>query len=319
MKELIQQAFDFGIDFARKNAEKDHEFRTLDFVKMYQDSDIYDQYYMTSAFALTSLPHKQPKDDSKWVLENGPYHLLVEGGYKLIDGDTVYSGVPFGSRARLILYYLVTKAVEKQTPKVELGRSMTAWMRSMKIPCSGPNYESIREQVMRIASCRITFNQTTNAGSAMAQENIVGAMFTPRKDGSQIWENCAVLSDGFFESLRKHKFPVDARAISVLQNQSQSMDVYIWLCYRMQRLDGPLDVPWKSLYQQFGSGYSALRFFKRNFLTHALPRAMAVYPKAVIDIIPEMGLRLHPSPPAIDFVKTYRGGAVKSIEGTKNP
>ncbi|WP_196223195.1 replication protein RepA [Roseibium sp. RKSG952] len=319
MKELIQQAFDFGIDYARKNAQKDHEFRALDFVRMYQDSDIYDNYYMTSAFALTSLPHKKPKDDTKWVQQNGPFHLLVEGGYKLVDGEPVFSGVPYGSRARLILYYLVTKAVERQTPKVQLGRSMTAWMKSMKIPASGPNYETIREQVMRLASCRITFNQTTSVGSAMAQENIVGAMFTPRADGEQVWEDCAVLSEGFFEALRSHKFPVDARAISVLQNQSQSMDVYIWLCYRMQKVDSAMLVPWKSLYQQFGSGYSALRYFKRNFLRDVLPRAMAVYPKVMIEIDDANGIILHPSPPAIDFVKTYKGGAFKSIDGDQKP
>lgn len=317
MKKIIQQAFDFGLPEARKMAITDQEHRTLDFVNSFLSSNIFDQYYMHSAFALTSLPHRRPKDDSAWIQRNGPAQLMIEGGSLLENGEAIYCGVPFGSRARLILYYLVTKAIEHQNPAVHLGSTMTAWMKSMKIPTSGKNYDLVREQVRRLVSCRLSFGFQSDEGNALARQNIIGTMFTPRSNGEQVWEETAVLSQEFYDQLKHHKFPVDARAISVLQNQSHSMDVYIWLCYRLQHITEQKFVPWRSLYQQFGSGYSALRFFKRKFKQETLPRAMAVYPKANIEVDDANGLILHPSPPAIEFLRTYRGGTLGSIQGGK--
>jgi hypothetical protein len=52
-----------------------------------------------------------------------------------IDMDSAgeFVGVPFGSRARLILLYLQTQALRSRSREVELGRSMREWLRRMGI------------------------------------------------------------------------------------------------------------------------------------------------------------------------------------------
>lgn len=317
MSDNFQLGFQFNIDDARKKANNEREHRAITTAEKFLATDITSQYYMSSVFALTSLPHSKPKDDRTWVHKNGHFNLLIEGGNNLIDGKPEYSGVPYGSRARLILFYLITKAVESDDPQVHLGNTMTAWMKSMNIPLAGKNYENVREQVRRITACRMAFEKTTDEGSAMARKNIIEAMFIPGAGSSRTWEETAVLSEGFFESLKRHNFPVDAAAISTLQSKSQAMDVYIWLCYRFKFIEEATLVPWKSLYEQFGHGYSQLRYFKRKFLSDVLPIAVGTYPEAKLEIDDKQGIILHPSPLAIKTSRLYRGGTIKSISGGK--
>jgi hypothetical protein len=63
-------------------------------------------------------------------------------------------GVPYGSRARLILLYLQTEAVRMNCREVELGRSLHAWLCRLEIPIGGKQMASVRDQAGRISRCR---------------------------------------------------------------------------------------------------------------------------------------------------------------------
>ena len=59
-------------------------------------------------------------------------------------------GVPYGSRARLIMLYLQSEALKTINRSVELGKSLLNWLGKMGIPPSGKSIQSIREQAERI-------------------------------------------------------------------------------------------------------------------------------------------------------------------------
>jgi hypothetical protein len=82
-----------------------------------------------------------------------------------------------------------------------------------------------------------------------------------------------------------------------LSDLSTSLDLYIWLAYRLQSLSKPTPIRWAALREQFGSRYAKIGAFKRDFVK-ALAPAVAAYPEAVVRLADE-GVVLHPSPPPV--------------------
>jgi len=261
---------------------------------------------MYSGFALTALPHRRlATDDAVWERSGARCSLLVEPG-RLPDGMGKFRlyGVPYGSRARLILLYLQTQAILNQNPEVSLGRSMREWMRRMGLEPGGQTYKDVREQSRRLAACNVTFswgNDGTRAVVAFEKSPIIrsGAFAVEGITADEanqltLWEDRVKLSELFFRELRDHPVPIYEPAIRAMVDNSTAMDIYIWLSYRLHVLDRPITVRWTSLLDQFGAGYSRLRDFKRRF-TDNLKLALACYPDAKVDV-DAAGMRLHPSP-----------------------
>jgi hypothetical protein len=78
-----------------------------------------------------------------------------------------------------------------------------------------------------------------------------------------------------------------------------ALDVYVWLAQRLHRVPAakPQFVPWASLYEQFGQGFTRIRDFRRHF-SETLNHVLAAYPTARIES-DERGLTLHHSRPPI--------------------
>src|SRR3954467_7977171 len=89
----------------------------------------------------------------------------------------------------------------------------------------------------------------------------------------------ARLSETFFEQLKKHPVPLEDAAIKSISNNSQALDVYCWLAYRLHVLPQARSVSWPALYAQFGASYKKLAHFKERFVD-TLKLATAVYPHA---------------------------------------
>ena len=90
-----------------------------------------------------------------------------------------------------------------------------------------------------------------------------------RGEGQRVlWPATLKLSLDYFETLTRFAVPLDERAIAALAHSAMALDVYCWLAQRLHRIpEGrPQFVPWAALFDQFGQGYSAIRFFRRDFL-----------------------------------------------------
>ncbi len=254
-----------------------------------------------TGFCLTSLPHKRLADDAVWEKRGHKVTLLIEPGRMKAKGKTVLHGVPFGARARMILLYLQTMAVRTGSREVELGRSMRAWLERMGIAYGGETAKALREQATRISACSLKFFWEGDQADGWAAARIVnsGLRFHDKDADGQgaLWEDRVTLDETFYQALRDHPVPLQEAAIRELRDRSMSLDLYVWLAWRLHTLSRPTPISWGAIHSQFGAGFQAIRHFRPRFLD-ALGAAVAAYPEARVTL-EEDGIVLHPSRPPI--------------------
>lgn len=306
MGEVHQLILREGIEGARNKAETRAERQAIEAAGIILAEEVSRLGITHAGFAMTSLPHRRI-EEPLWRRQGHRTTLLVESGRT---GSGEWIGVPYGSMARLILLYLQTESVRSNSPEVELGRSMHAWLARMEISAGGKNYKLVSEQARRISACRLTF--LTEVPGAEVRQN--GAFvqtaitLTPAADDRQraLWQDRVRLDDGFWRSLREHPVPVREEAVRAIGARSLALDVYIWLAYRLHALTRATPVTWTALHGQFGAGFKAVRQLKPTF-REAMALALAVYPEARVDE-DAAGMVLHPSPPAVPRVDAKRLG-----------
>jgi hypothetical protein len=227
--------------------------------------------------------------------------LIVEPGMRGTEsGKPEPVGVPYGSRARLILIRLQSEALRTQSRDVELGKNLRDWLTKMGIPIGGRSLKEVRDQTERISRCRLTFEIRHGNRVGMANQNIMeSAIFFEAEDPTRgtLFAQHARLSEAFFSSLQKHPVPIEEAAIRAIANNSMALDIYAWLAYRLHVLVKPTPISWWALKQQFGISFARLDNFKTTFLSN-LRLATAVYRDAKIEDS-LTGLVLHPSRPPV--------------------
>lgn len=264
-----------------------------------------------SGFCMTALPHRKIPDSDRWrrTAAGGKFEMIIEPGELRIKRRLHQFGVPYGSRARLILLYLQTKAIQSNCPQVELGRSMRDWMIRLGASDGGQTYAAVREQQNRLSACRLTFYWDGDQHEGFQKTNIIagGIHLKTPNDGRQgtLWEERVTLGDDFFQALKAHPVPIWEPAIRQIASESMTIDVYIWLAYRLRSLERPTPITWLALHGQFGAGYKNVYHFKPRFLA-CLQMALAVYPNARVDVNEKTGLTLHPSNTPIGEAKVHR-------------
>lgn len=258
-----------------------------------------------TGFCLTGLPHKKLPNEQAWEKIGHRVRLLVEPGRMVRGkGPAELVGVPYGARARMILLYLQTEAVRTNSREVELGRSMRDWLGRMGLSWGGETGRALREQANRIAACSLKFFWEGEASSGWEAGRFVrsGLRFhtrTAANDAQQadLWEDRVVLDEVFYDALRQHPVPLRETALRELADRSASLDLYIWLAYRLHTLKAATPVRWAALKEQFGASYNELHTFRRDF-RKALAPAVAAYPEARVEMADD-GVVLHPSRPPV--------------------
>lgn len=262
--------------------------------------------YLYSGWCQAALPHKRLPDEEGWQVRSGPITLIVEPGMRPGPGHKpIPVGVPYGSRARLILIYLQSEAIRTKSREIELGSSLRNWLGKMDIAIGGKSVGAVREQADRITRCNMTFQIAYGKGVGMIKQSIVeDAMFLENEECSgALFVNKARLSEKFFAQLQQHPVPLEEAAIRCLSNNSMGLDLYAWLVYRLHSLSGPTLVPWPSLMAQFGGGFTQVKHFKPKFLSN-LHLALAAYPEAKVVVDDQTNVTLHPSKPPVARVHT---------------
>ncbi len=266
--------------------------------------------YLHSGFCQAALPHREPKNPTEpWVRRNGSYQLVIRPGILPLRDRVVEIGVPYGTKARLIMIYFQTEAVQQRSHVIDLGPTMACWLKKMGLGTSGGprgTYAPVREQALQIARSEFTMRFERGAQEArLADQRIVDGMdlwkddFSDRDDlfrtGGE-WVRHIKLSDVFFEHLMEHSVPLSEEAIAKLKQSSLALDLYVWLTYRLHALKKEVTIPWHALAEHFGSesGHRQLAFRLKEVLRDVI----AVYPEA--DVEPSgRGLLLRPSKPSV--------------------
>src|SRR3954469_3356319 len=129
--------------------------------------------FLYSGWCQAALPHRRLPNDQGWQIDSERVRLVVQPGMRGTDsGKPELVGVPFGSRARLILLRLQSEALRTNCREVELGKSLRDWLVRMGIPVGGRSLKDVRDQTERISRCRLTFEVRQGARLGMANQSI---------------------------------------------------------------------------------------------------------------------------------------------------
>lgn len=268
--------------------------------------------FMSRALVMATMPYKDPKQDVFYRV-NGDFKLRIVAGYE--------GGIPYGIYPRLLVSWVTTEAVRRQSPELELGESLTAFLRDvLELRATGGTHGTltrVSEQMKRLFGSLLTAQYSgSQAQRGFLLKNVLLAeelQFHEKEFEDELWEpqkpheagqwkSKVRLSNSFYTECVEHPVPIDLRAYKALRGSPLAMDVYTWLTYRMsytERRSRP--IRFEALQAQFGAGYAnddqGRRDFKKGFLK-ALKMVQVVYPQANLEVT-EQGVVLLPSRPHV--------------------
>lgn len=269
--------------------------------------------FMARALVQATLPHSDPGEVPIWGRSNGHLALTIKPDWE-IDSTTNKPrsiGVPYGTIPRLLLFWITTEAVRTKSRRLELGESLSAFMRELGLTPTGGRWGSIprlREQMNRLFRAKISFDVRQDAngeqGSAWIDMQVApkGELWWSRyqPDQQSLWRSWIELGDSFFEAICTAPVPVDLRALRALKNSPLALDLYTWMNYRtfsLGRSGNEQFVPWCSLAQQLGADYADLNNFRKKSKA-AIKKVKEVSPEIKFEFA-EGGVILQPGKSAI--------------------
>lgn len=253
--------------------------------------------FMGRTLIQATLPHRKV---------NGPEFTRTNGNLTLSLLAPSQIGLPYGSIPRLLLAYVTREAVRTQRPEIELGESMSAFMRELGLKPTGGEKGDItrlKDQTQRLFACSITAIHTGGKRGKIINRTIADEadLWWNPLDPEQAaeWKARVVLNKRFFDEVVTDPVPVDMRALKALKQSPLALDTYCWLTHRVSYMLKASTIPWTTLAAQFGSHYARDRDFKAAFLAE-LRKVQEVYPTARAEPT-EAGLLIKPSPPHIPW------------------
>jgi hypothetical protein len=240
------------------------------------DDDARDIAYSARVWAQVSLPYREPVGLPYWERRNGDVTLTVRPAL-LSDPETRTrrEAFPFGIFPRHALTWMATEAVRTNCAELEIGATMSAFMRKLGLTRGGKNVELMREHMRRLfgAQLQVEGLQIFEHGRRVATEYWQIATKTDlwfagsdESDNSGLWKSTVTLSPQFFQSIVEAPIPVDPLIMKALGRSPLKVDQYLWLTYRMYYLRRPTRIKWTDLNAQFGNQYSRPRAFKDRFI-----------------------------------------------------
>ena len=247
--------------------------------------------FMARAMVQATLPHKKAAGN-EFSRKNGNYTLTLLAPSKI--------GLPYGTVPRLLLAWLTTEAVRTKSRELELGDSLSGFMRELGLVPTGGRWGSIgrvKDQARRLFSCTVsaTYDDAAKHADMGYRLTDKSLLWWDAKDPGQagLWQSTVTLSEAFFNEVVSRPIPVDMRALKALKKSPLALDTYCWLTYRASYAKRPSVIPWSALALQFGSDYKLVRQFKAAFLAE-LRKVVTVYGGVQIEATDE-GLLVKPS------------------------
>lgn len=269
-------------------------------------------------FTQTCLPYRNPLLQNPglraWERRNGSMLLAVEPARIPRPDGTAEYRMPFGKYPRLILPWLTTQIVLRQSDReqdgtlpIEFSASLPKFLADLGQQWGGRKGQLLVEQVPALFGARISISQTARTGRGQGIRDAEYRLSDGYQlwwdndgdlSGDGLWSNTVVLSARFVQDILDTPIPIDLRAVSLMAAYGpMAMDILTWMNYRLPAAKRTTLITWEQLHAQFGAQYNRLRDFKAQFVSK-LPAVHTVYPAARFDV-ESIGLRVHPSPPAV--------------------
>src|SRR5690625_839808 len=255
--------------------------------------------YTSKLFVQALFPYRKT-DEEKRVIETAHGRIIVYA-----DG-----GLPYGKYPRLIMAYIITRAVEnagklkagkidlEQAVRIPLGHSMNHFLQAIGVTGRGTggatgNLANIRDQLMRLADARVTAKSDDGVRARGNHTQIMDEwdLWFDTRDPNQgsFIESYIKLTPQFFQHIIEAPIPIDLEILRHL-TRPRSLDLYIWLTVKQywlarRNLDS-YPFTWKMMAQSFAtkelvSGQDWVNF--RNEIKKAIHDVQAVWPECGIE------------------------------------
>lgn len=266
---------------------------------------IEDAIFQHSVLCQTFLPYRNPGDDVKvWQQKQGNVSLAVQAG-RVFNKEGVLEdvGLPYGTKARLILAHINSEAIKTQSRVIDVEDSMSAFIKRIGLNLDGRTIKEVKEQLRRLSSAKLSLGFSDGVRGVQYDLQIINAfdLWFPKNEKQRIlWPSRVQLSEDYFQSLMNHAIPLDERALAALSHNAMALDIYSWLAQRLHRIQTKdvHFVSWENLKTQFGQGYERMNDFKKIF-RKTLATVRTQYQTAQIDEVTNKGFNLKLSPPPV--------------------
>ena len=107
---------------------------------------IEDAIFQHSALCQTFLPYRNPGDETViWQQKQGNVSLAVQANHAAnpSTGDYEFVGLPYGTKARLILAHINSEAIKSQSRVVDVEESMTAFIKKIGLGTDGRTIKEV--------------------------------------------------------------------------------------------------------------------------------------------------------------------------------
>ena len=256
--------------------------------------------YNHAVLASISLPYRSLGNTQAFTRVSGNASLRLRAGEVLeANGSYRCAKLPYGAASRLLLLQLCSSAVKRQTPVVEVERSLTAFCRQLGLSTDWRHLQRIKEQALRLSVLHMRIDvehpeyKDTFKGDVFSSFRVdVPASYQQET----LFPSIVEFSPKFYQSLVSHAIPMPLESIASLSHSARAIDAYCWLASRLHRVqkNKPMKVRWTSLRYQFGNPEQLMKGFKSAFKV-ALKQALFVYPEARVEIV-HGGIMLYRSP-----------------------
>ncbi|MFW9192388.1 replication protein RepA [Corynebacterium striatum] len=194
--------------------------------------------YTSKLFVQALFPYRKT-DDDKRVIETPSGKIVVYSD----------EGLPYGKYPRLIMAYVITRAVANagkvkdgtltvdEACRIPLGHSMNHFLQAIGVPTRANggrrgNLTILREQLLRLAGSMITVKSDDGVHARGRNTQIMEEwdLWFDSRDPNQgsFIESYLKLTPQFFKHIAESPIPIDLNVLREI-NKPRAMDFYIWL------------------------------------------------------------------------------------------
>ncbi|MGO3089944.1 MAG: replication protein RepA [Galactobacter sp.] len=253
--------------------------------------------------AQLSLPYSDPGDAPEWVRRNNAMTLTLTPGPVTGPDGTRTRKYPYGVIPRYLLTWVTTEAVKTQSRVLDLGDSLSGFLRQLGLNGSGASGRRTMEQLARLVAASLHIEDARQRPGGRYQ--LHGENFSVASS-YDLWfgindpetptllPSTITLSESFYAETMRTPVLLNPRVLRALSGSAMRLDMYTWLQFRTRNLSKASVVSWAQLQAQFGADYKAARQFKAAFLRQ-LEEVQLFFPEKTITML-KNGIRLNAKP-----------------------
>ena len=210
-----------------------------------RDEEMKELAFSSRPFVVNSFPAKRISG-STWKRTNGNSTLTIS----VPEGEVI----PFGMMDRLVPIFLATRAVQTKARTIEFD-SAKEILDFFGMAHDGPSYRRLTQSLNRVFNASVFFTVESKTHSSKARFNFLSGLSLWKKDSEspRLFRNQIVLSADFFEEIIKHPIPLDLAIVRLLRSKPFTLDLYMFLSYRVWGIKKTLRITLAELAHALGS------------------------------------------------------------------